>query len=99
MNKQRFFGDYFDARSFGRKSDPVVMRPALQQIPVGCGDIPVHDGSAGVSHLAVREKQSRRPGGYGLLLANKLVDDVIYGEHGNDVILIKYLDPAVPTTA
>jgi anti-sigma regulatory factor (Ser/Thr protein kinase)/ActR/RegA family two-component response regulator len=50
------------------------------------------------SHMAVHEKQGRRPGGYGLLLVDKLVDDVIYGEHGNDVIFIKYLNPSVRTT-
>lgn len=45
------------------------------------------------THMAVREQQGLRPGGFGILLASKLVDDVIYSEHGNDVILIKYLDP------
>lgn len=45
------------------------------------------------SHMSVREQQGLRPGGFGLLLASKLVDDVIYGEQGNDVVLIKYLDP------
>jgi anti-sigma regulatory factor (Ser/Thr protein kinase) len=33
-----------------------------------------------------------RPGGYGILLAQHMVDDVIYGEYGNDVLLVKYLD-------
>lgn len=45
------------------------------------------------THMAVREQQGLRPGGFGILLASKLVDDVIYGENGNDVILIKYIDP------
>jgi DNA-binding response OmpR family regulator len=45
-----------------------------------------------LSHMDVREKQGLRPGGFGILLASKHVDDVIYGEHGNDVVLIKYLD-------
>lgn len=44
------------------------------------------------SHLDVRSKKGIRPGGFGLLLAKNHVDDVIYGEHGNDVILIKHLD-------
>jgi DNA-binding response OmpR family regulator len=43
------------------------------------------------SHIAVRERQGLRPGGYGVMLAKKLVDEVIYGENGNDVLLIKYL--------
>jgi anti-sigma regulatory factor (Ser/Thr protein kinase) len=35
-----------------------------------------------------------RPGGYGTSIAKNLVDEVIYGEKGNDVMLIKYLDIA-----
>jgi len=34
-----------------------------------------------------------RPGGFGMLLAKKLVDDLIYNEKGNEVVLVKYLDP------
>ncbi len=44
------------------------------------------------SHIAVREEQGLRPGGFGLLLAKKLVDELIYNEKGNEVLLIKYLD-------
>jgi anti-sigma regulatory factor (Ser/Thr protein kinase)/CheY-like chemotaxis protein len=47
---------------------------------------------AALLHLDERKKQGLRPGGYGILLAKHLVDEVIYGESGNDVILIKYLD-------
>ena len=46
-----------------------------------------------VRHLEVRESMGIRPGGFGLLLSKKLVDDLIYSEQGNDVLLIKYLDP------
>jgi anti-sigma regulatory factor (Ser/Thr protein kinase) len=35
-----------------------------------------------------------RPGGYGLLLAAGTVDELIYGEVGNEVLLIKYVDAA-----
>lgn len=45
-----------------------------------------------LSHMAVREDQGLRPGGFGIMLAQKLVDELIYDEHGNDV-LIKYLNP------
>ena len=45
------------------------------------------------THLPARAEQGLRPGGFGLLLANKLVDEMICSEQGNDVILIKYLDP------
>jgi CheY-like chemotaxis protein len=46
-----------------------------------------------VRHVSMREEQGLRPGGYGVLLAQKLVDELIYDEKGNDVLLIKYLDP------
>jgi anti-sigma regulatory factor (Ser/Thr protein kinase) len=49
------------------------------------------------SHVAVRDADGLRTGGFGLLLAKKLVDEVIYNEHGNEVLLIKYVDPAVPS--
>jgi anti-sigma regulatory factor (Ser/Thr protein kinase) len=45
------------------------------------------------SHMAVREEKGLRPGGFGMLLAKKLVDDLIYNEKGNEVVLVKYLDP------
>ena len=43
-------------------------------------------------HLKHREAQGMRPGGYGILLAKNLVDELFYGEKGNDVLLIKYID-------
>jgi anti-sigma regulatory factor (Ser/Thr protein kinase)/CheY-like chemotaxis protein len=52
-----------------------------------------------LSHVAVREAQGLRPGGFGLLLAKKFVDEVIYSEQGNEVLLIKYVDPAVSQVA
>jgi len=48
------------------------------------------------SHMAVREEQGLRPGGFGILLVKKLVDELIYDEKGNDVVLIKYLDRPTP---
>ena len=44
------------------------------------------------SHVAVREVRGLRPGGFGLLMSKKLVDELIYNEKGNDVLLVKYLD-------
>jgi anti-sigma regulatory factor (Ser/Thr protein kinase)/ActR/RegA family two-component response regulator len=43
-------------------------------------------------HQKHREAQGIRPGGYGILLAKNLVDELFYGEKGNDVLLIKYID-------
>jgi anti-sigma regulatory factor (Ser/Thr protein kinase)/ActR/RegA family two-component response regulator len=48
-----------------------------------------------VRHLEVRDSMGIRPGGFGVLLSKKLVDDLIYSEQGNDVLLIKYLDPPI----
>lgn len=45
-------------------------------------------------HMEYREAEGMRPGGFGILMAEKLVDELIYGEKGNDVLLIKYLDMA-----
>lgn len=44
-------------------------------------------------HAKIREELGLRPGGLGILLAQHLVDQVIYGQAGNEVLLIKYLDP------
>jgi anti-sigma regulatory factor (Ser/Thr protein kinase) len=44
------------------------------------------------AHIALRNQQGMRAGGYGMLLAAGTVDELIYNETGNEVILIKYLD-------
>jgi DNA-binding response OmpR family regulator len=45
------------------------------------------------SHTRVRDERGLRPGGFGILMAKKLVDELIYSEKGNEVVLVKYLDP------
>jgi hypothetical protein len=35
-----------------------------------------------------------RPGGFGMMMAAGTVDELIYNEIGNEVLLIKYLDTA-----
>ena len=50
---------------------------------------PQHDP---IAHVSQREEKGLRPGGYGLLLAAGTVDELIYGEFGNEVLLIKYVD-------
>ena len=52
-----------------------------------------------ISHTLVREEQGLRPGGFGLMMAKKLVDELIYNEQGNDVLLIKYLHPGASQVA
>jgi anti-sigma regulatory factor (Ser/Thr protein kinase) len=50
-----------------------------------------HDPTA---HVERREEEGIRAGGYGLLLAGGTVDELIYSEIGNEVLLIKYVDSA-----
>jgi anti-sigma regulatory factor (Ser/Thr protein kinase)/ActR/RegA family two-component response regulator len=61
---------------------------SLEELRHAAINSPVHDL---LGHVAVREAQRLRPGGFGLLLAKNLVDELIYNEKGNDVLLIKYL--------
>jgi len=44
-----------------------------------------------LQHMEYRKEQGMRAGGYGVLMAKSLVDDLIYNEKGNEVMLIKYL--------
>ena len=46
-----------------------------------------------IRHTAVREQQGLRPGGFGILLTKQIIDELIYSETGNEVVLIKYLKP------
>jgi anti-sigma regulatory factor (Ser/Thr protein kinase) len=52
-----------------------VSEPALD--PLACQEL--------------RVKEGLRPGGYGILLARKIVDQLIYSEVGNEVLLIKHV--------
>ncbi len=45
-----------------------------------------------IAHILKREEEGMRPGGYGLLLASGAVDELLYNEVGNQVLLIKYLN-------
>lgn len=44
-----------------------------------------------VQHAIIREEQGIRPGGLGLMMTQSLVDELIYNEKRNEVILIKYI--------
>jgi anti-sigma regulatory factor (Ser/Thr protein kinase) len=49
--------------------------------------------------MATRESQGKRAGGFGLLMAKKLVDELYFNEKGNEAILIKYLEPAAASAS
>ncbi len=55
-------------------------------------DDPIH-------HIHVRNAQGLRPGGFGVLMARNLVDELIYTEKGNEVMLVKYLRSGAAATA
>ncbi|MEO8361428.1 MAG: ATP-binding protein [Vicinamibacteria bacterium] len=51
------------------------------------------------AHMRVREERGLRPGGYGILLTQTRVDEIVYNEAGNQVVMIRYLaDKSVPTS-
>ena len=47
-----------------------------------------------LAHAARRAEMGLRPGGFGILLAKKIVDELIYNQAGNEVLMIKHLDPS-----
>lgn len=51
-----------------------------------------------VSHLSVREELGLREGGFGIMIAGGLVDELRYNDCGNEVCLIKYLSSATRGT-
>ena len=38
-----------------------------------------------------RADSGRRPGGFGMLIVRQIVDELVYNERGNEVLLIKHL--------
>ena len=46
---------------------------------------------APMDHVIKRHELGMRAGGFGILITRSLVDDLIYNESGNEVLLIKYL--------
>ena len=46
-----------------------------------------------IVHILERMKSGKRAGGYGVYLTRKIMDDVVYNEKGNVVLLTKYFTP------
>ena len=38
-----------------------------------------------------RVEAGKRPGGFGMLIVRQIVDELVYNERGNEVLMIKYL--------
>jgi anti-sigma regulatory factor (Ser/Thr protein kinase) len=59
----------------------------------GLPDAPLTTHEELIAHFDTREQQGKtRPGGFGMLIVKQIVDEVVYNERGNEVLLIKYLD-------
>ena len=58
---------------------------ALKHAAIGHPDDPI-------AHVKVREEQGIRPGGFGIKMAQNLVDELLYNESQNEVVFIRYLD-------
>ena len=42
-----------------------------------------------LEHAEIRESQGMRPGGFGIFMARRMVDDLIYNAAGNEVLIVK----------
>jgi CheY-like chemotaxis protein len=45
-----------------------------------------------LTHATVRQDKGLRPGGFGILMAKQMVDELLYNEAHNEVLFVKYLD-------
>ena len=45
-----------------------------------------------IKSALARSEMGLRPGGFGMLIARQVADELVYNEPGNEVLLIKYLD-------
>jgi len=55
-----------------------------------------HDPEEPTKHDQVRQEKGLRPGGFGLLLTQANVDELLYNEAQNEVVFVKYLDDQPP---
>ena len=47
-------------------------------------------------HMQVRQEKGLRPGGFGIMLAAQVIDELIYNEKHNELIFVKYIDDTQP---
>jgi CheY-like chemotaxis protein/anti-sigma regulatory factor (Ser/Thr protein kinase) len=51
-----------------------------------------YSGDQPTEHDKIRQKKGLRPGGFGILLTQSRVDELLYNEAQNEVVFVKYLD-------
>jgi len=61
---------------------------SLEELHHAAVSNPIYDP---IRHALYREAQGMRPGGYGILIAKHFVDELLYAEKGDEVLLVKYL--------
>ena len=50
---------------------------------------PAHDP---LRHMELREQKGMRPGGFGIMLTEQAIDELIFNERHNELIFVKYVD-------
>lgn len=43
-------------------------------------------------HMEVRQEKGMRPGGFGIMLASQVIDELVYNEKHNELIFVKYIE-------
>jgi len=43
-------------------------------------------------HMQVRQEKGLRPGGFGIMVASQVMDELVYNKQHNELIFVKYLD-------
>jgi CheY-like chemotaxis protein/anti-sigma regulatory factor (Ser/Thr protein kinase) len=51
-----------------------------------------HPEGSPLDHMSPREDKGLRPGGFGIMISQAKVDELIYNEAQNEVVFVKYLD-------
>lgn len=59
-----------------------------QQLEHAAVNNPAHDP---FRHVTVRDEKGLRAGGFGILMVNQLVDELVYNERRNELMFVKYL--------
>jgi anti-sigma regulatory factor (Ser/Thr protein kinase) len=51
-----------------------------------------HPAGSPLNHMDSREEKGLRPGGFGIMISQAKVDELVYNEAQNEVVFVKYLD-------
>ena len=70
------------------REEPSLQNCAIETVGEGAAVSNTPENPIG--HIEYREAHGMRPGGFGIMLTKQLVDEVIYNEIGNEVLLIKH---------